>query len=43
MNFDLSDEQQLLQDVVTRFVEDNYDLDRRTKLVSGKTGFSEDY
>ena len=43
MNFDLSDEQQLLQDSVTRFVQDSYDLERRTKLVAGKTGFSEDY
>ncbi|MEM7365896.1 MAG: acyl-CoA dehydrogenase family protein [Pseudomonadota bacterium] len=43
MNFELSEEQQLLQDAVTRFVQDNYDLERRTKLVAGKTGFSEDY
>ena len=43
MNFDLSDEQQLLQDSVARFVQDNYPLENRTKLASGKTGFSQDH
>ena len=32
MNFDLSEEQQLLKDSVDRFVGDNYDLHTRQKL-----------
>ena len=40
MNFDTTSEQQLLQDSVTRFVQDNYDLERRMKLAAGKPGFS---
>jgi alkylation response protein AidB-like acyl-CoA dehydrogenase len=43
MNFELSEEQQLLQDSVARFVQDNYELENRTKLVASKTGFSEDH
>ncbi len=43
MNFELSDEQQLLQDSVARFVSDNYDLESRTKLVAGKSGFSKEH
>ncbi len=43
MNFDLSQEQQLLQDSVTRFVQDNYDLDSRMKLVGAKPGFSAEH
>ena len=33
MNFDLTEEQQLLQDSVSRFVQDNYDLASRTALL----------
>jgi alkylation response protein AidB-like acyl-CoA dehydrogenase len=43
VNFELSEEQQLLQDSVARFVQDNYELEKRTKLVASKTGFSEDH
>ncbi len=43
MNFELSEEQQLLQDSVARFVQDNYGLEARTRLAAGKTGFSEDH
>ena len=43
MNFELSEEQQLLQDSVARFVQDNYELENRTKLVASKTGFSEEH
>lgn len=43
MNFELSEEQQLLQDSVARFVQDNYELESRTKLVASKTGFSEEH
>jgi alkylation response protein AidB-like acyl-CoA dehydrogenase len=43
VNFELSEEQQLLQDSVARFVQDNYGLEARTRLAAGKTGFSEDH
>jgi alkylation response protein AidB-like acyl-CoA dehydrogenase len=43
VNFELSEEQQLLQDSVARFVQDNYELENRTKLVASKTGFSEEH
>jgi alkylation response protein AidB-like acyl-CoA dehydrogenase len=43
MNFDLSEEQKLVQESIERFVNDNYSLDARQKLVAGKTGFSETY
>ena len=43
MNFELSEEQQLLQDSVARFVQDNYALENRIKLAAGKTGFSEEH
>jgi len=36
MNFDLSEEQQLIQDSVARFVKDNYDLETRQAIVAGK-------
>lgn len=41
MNFELSTEQQLLRDSVARFVQDNYELENRLKLVATKLGFSE--
>ena len=40
MNFDLTDEQRLLQESVARFVADNYDLDKRNALVKAEPGFS---
>ena len=43
MNFDYTDEQQLLKDSVERFVQDNYDLDKRNALVSKDPGWSEAY
>ena len=43
MNFDLSEEQQLLKDSVDRFVGDNYDLDTRQKLSKNEAGFSDTY
>lgn len=43
MNFELSEEQQLLQDSVARFVQDNYPLESRSKLAGSRTGFSEDH
>ena len=43
MNFDLSEEQQLLKDSVERFVNDNYDLDTRQSLSKNDAGFSDTY
>jgi alkylation response protein AidB-like acyl-CoA dehydrogenase len=43
VDFELSEEQRLLQDSVARFVSDNYELEKRTKLAAGKSGFSEEY
>ena len=43
MNFDLSEEQQLLKDSVDRFVSDNYDLYTRQKLSKNEAGFSDTY
>lgn len=43
MNFDLSEEQQLLKDSVDRFVSDNYDLDTRQTLSKNDAGFSDTY
>jgi len=41
MNFDLSDEQRLVQESIERFVNDTYTLDARQQLAAGKSGFSE--
>ena len=43
MNFDYTNEQQILKDSVERFVRDNYDLDKRNALVSKDPGWSEDH
>lgn len=41
MNFELSEEQQLLKDSALRFIADHYDFRDRRKLVASKDGFSE--
>lgn len=43
MNFELSEEQQLLQDSVARFVADHYGLEARRKLADSTLGYSEDH
>ena len=43
MNFELSEEQKLLADSVARFVKDNYELEKRTRLVASKQGFSDEH
>ncbi|MEM9742073.1 MAG: acyl-CoA dehydrogenase family protein [Pseudomonadota bacterium] len=43
MNFDLTDEQQLIQDSVSRFVSDNYDLEQRQAITKSSTGFSAEH
>ena len=43
MNFELTEEQQLVSDSIERFVQENYDLESRVKLVNQTPGFSKDY
>ena len=43
MDFELSDEQNLLKDSVERFVKDNYSPEARAKLVETDIGFSRDH
>lgn len=43
MNFELSDEQKMIQQSVERFVQDNYDLNTRISLSSDDLGYSDDY
>ncbi|HEX4975884.1 MAG TPA: acyl-CoA dehydrogenase family protein, partial [Pseudomonadales bacterium] len=43
MDFDFTEEQTLLQDSVAKFVEENYDLPSRSKLIKSKIGYSEDH
>ncbi|MBI2217278.1 MAG: acyl-CoA dehydrogenase family protein, partial [Candidatus Rokubacteria bacterium] len=42
MNFDLSDEQQLLSDTIKRFVTTHYTFDARAKILGSPSGYSED-
>lgn len=43
MNFDLSEEQQLVSDSIERFVQDNYNLETRVSIQNQAPGFSQDY
>ena len=43
MNFELSEEQKMIQQSVERFVQENYDLPTRVKLSGEDVGFSKDY
>jgi len=43
MDFDFTEEQTLLQDSISKFVQENYDLPTRTKAIKSKTGYSEDH
>lgn len=43
MDFDFTEEQTLLQDSIAKFVQENYDLPSRSKLIKTKTGYSEDH
>lgn len=43
MNFDLTEEQQMVADSIERFVQENYALETRTAIVAGQPGFSKDY
>lgn len=42
MDFNLSEEQQMLKDSVDRFVQDDYDFEARRKLANSDAGYSED-
>jgi len=42
MNFELSDEQQLLSETVKRFVATHYNFDARAKIIASPAGHSED-
>ncbi len=42
MNFDLSEEQQLLSDTIKRFIATHYTFDARSKILGSPTGYSED-
>jgi alkylation response protein AidB-like acyl-CoA dehydrogenase len=42
MNFDYSDEQQLLADTLKRFLAANYTFDARGKIVTSEAGYSQD-
>lgn len=42
MNFDFSEEQQMLKDSVARFVQDEYDFETRRKHANSADGFSRD-
>ena len=41
MDFELSEDQVLLQESVTRFVADNYSFEQRRKLVDTDQGYSD--
>ncbi len=43
MDFSFTDEQQMLQDSVQKFVRENYDFDTRREILAGEKGYSEDY
>ncbi|MFT5928738.1 MAG: alkylation response protein AidB-like acyl-CoA dehydrogenase [Candidatus Azotimanducaceae bacterium] len=43
MNFELTEEQQLVSDSIERFVKENYDLESRVKIANQAPGFSKDY
>jgi alkylation response protein AidB-like acyl-CoA dehydrogenase len=43
MNFDLSEEQQLVQDSVARFIQDHYALEARQAIVAGSDDFSQEH
>ncbi|HDZ07649.1 acyl-CoA dehydrogenase family protein [Pseudohongiella sp.] len=43
MDFSYSDEQQMLQDSVQKFVKGRYDFDTRKKLIESDRGFSDEY
>jgi len=43
VDFSFTDEQQMLQDSVRKFVRENYDFDTRKNILASEKGYSEDY
>ena len=43
MNFELSEEQKMIQQSVERFVQENYDLPKRVEISSKDPGYNKDY
>ena len=43
MNLDFNDEQSLLRDTVSRFVQEHYSLDKRNAILKSPAGFSADH
>jgi len=43
MDFSLSEEQQMLQDSVAKFIHNDYDFDSRMKVVKGDDGYNKDH
>ena len=43
MNFELSEEQKMIQQSLERFVQENYDLSNRKKISSEDPGYSKEY
>lgn len=43
MNFNLTEEQSMIRDSISRFVQDNYDFDQRNATVALQHGFSADH
>ena len=43
MDFSYSDEQQMLQDSVQKFVYSQYDFDTRRKIINSDAGYSAEY
>jgi len=42
MNFEFSDEQNMLKDTLERFLREQYDFDTRNKIIASKEGWSAD-
>ena len=42
MNFDLTEERQMLQDTLRRYLSDKYDTETRNKIVESDSGMSAD-
>ena len=42
MNFDFTEEQQMVRDSIARFVQDDYDWDTRKAIVASEQGMSRD-
>jgi len=39
MNFSITEEQSAIKDVISRFIDNEYDFERRMKIADGETAF----